>query len=77
MPPRIAKIAVKTPAGKVVSAPIGKRHKDIPATGQHGFVTGSNKFVGRGEGAKIATRAGQTKQPTKSLHSHNLRSKSK
>ena len=73
----IAKVAIKSPAGKVSTAPIGKHHHDIAAHGKHGFTTTAGAFVGRAEGAKIATRSGQTKEATKSLHSHQLRSKSK
>jgi hypothetical protein len=74
---RIKKIAIKDSEGKVKTAPIGKRHKDIPSEGQHGFIDSKGKFIGRNEGAKIAKKAGQTKMKSKQLHSSNLDKKNK
>ena len=74
---KIKKIAIKTPSGKVKAAPIGKRHKDIKAEGQHGFIDSTGKFVGRTEGAKIAKKAKQTTIKSKQLHSSNLDKKKK
>jgi len=76
MPRKITAVAKKLPSGKVVTTPIGNRHKDIAGKGEHGFIA-SGKFEGRKSAAKIATTAGQTKHPTTRLHSTNLRSKSK
>ena len=71
---KITKVAIKTSSGKIKTAPIGKEHKDIAATGQHGFITSGGTFVNREKGGKIATKAGQAKgMQTKFLHSTNLK----
>jgi hypothetical protein len=70
---QVQKIAIKTPTGKVKTAPVGKHHRDIPhAKGQHGFIV-DGKFTGRKEAAKVAAKSGQSKSPVKSLHSKNLK----
>jgi len=69
---RISKIAVRTSSGHVVTAPIGQRHADIPATGQRGFMTNNGEFVGRLAGSRIAQSSGQTRSK-KPLHSHMLK----
>lgn len=70
---KIHRPAIKTEAGTVVVAKkAGLRHKDINAEGRRGFVTDTGKFVNRGEGAKIAQKAGQVTGSVQSLHSHNL-----
>lgn len=57
-----------------LKAPVGNTHADIrKKDGKHGFITTDDKFVNRKEGAKIATKAKQTKKPTKTLHSTNLK----
>ena len=57
-----------------IKAPVGKTHADIrKKDGKHGFITTDDKFVNRKEGAKIATKAKQTKTKVKSLHSTDLK----
>lgn len=57
-----------------IKAPVGKTHADIrKKDGKHGFITTDDKFVDRKQGAKIATKAKQTKKPTKNLHSIDLK----
>ena len=59
-----------------IKAPVGKTHADIrKKDGKHGFITTDDKFVNRKQGAKIATKAKQTKKPTKNLHSTDLKGK--
>ena len=65
--------SIKTKTGRVVPAKPGEHHKDIPASGKRGFKMSDGSFSGRGEAAKAATKAHQTKGPTKSLHSHQLK----
>lgn len=69
---KISKIAIKKPSGKVVSAPIGKHHQDIPATGKRGFILSDGTFVGRSEATKVARKSGQT-ETKRPLHSHLLK----
>jgi hypothetical protein len=57
-----------------IKAPVGKTHADIrKKDGKHGFITTDDKFVNRKQGAKIATKAKQTKTKTKNLHSTDLK----
>lgn len=71
---KIHKVAIKLKDGTVKTVPIGKQHKDINGGhGRRGFVTTSGDFVNRKQGAKIATKAGQTKVKTKNLHSTELK----
>lgn len=71
---RIKKVAIKLKSGEVKTTKIGKQHKDINGGhGKRGFLTTSDKFVNRKTGAKIATKAKQTKVKTKNLHSHQLK----
>lgn len=65
--------AIKTKTGRVVPAKPGEHHKDIPAVGTRGFKMSDGSFAGRSEAAKVATKAKQTKDPTKALHSHQLK----
>ena len=68
---RITKIAIKTPTGKIKTAPVGKTHADIGVKGEHGFIA----YVGRKDGAKIAKKSGQTTTKAKLLHSTMLKGK--
>ena len=62
------KPAIKTPTGRVVTAPRpGMRHVEIDAKGTRGFTNGNSKFLSRAEAAKIAKIPG-----VKSLHSEDL-----
>ena len=75
---KVEKVALKTKDGKVRTAPVGKRHADVKPKGsaaraQHGFVDSNGKFLNRKEGAKVATKAKQTKSKTKNLHSTDLK----
>ena len=57
-----------------LKVPVGTTHADIrKKDGKHGFITSDDKFVNRKEGAKIATKAKQTKTKVKSLHSTDLK----
>jgi hypothetical protein len=71
---RISRIAIKTPSGKVKTAPIGKHHIDLGATRKdvRGFIA-DGKFVGHSAAAKIADKSHQIKKPVKKLHSSNLK----
>ena len=78
MTKRIKKVALQKKDGSTKTAPLGKRHADVKPKGsaarsKHGFIDSSDKFVNRKEGAKIATKAKQTKRKTKNLHSTELK----
>jgi hypothetical protein len=75
---KIERVALKTKDGKINTAPVGKRHADVKPKGraaraQHGFVDSNGKFLNRKEGAKVASKAKQTKTKTKNLHSCDLK----
>jgi hypothetical protein len=75
---KIEKVALKKKDGTIKTAALGKRHADVKPKGsaaksKHGFIDSKGKFVSRTEGAKIATKAKQTKNKTKSLHSTELK----
>lgn len=73
MTKRIQRIAIKKSTGEILTAPIGKKHADIGARGEHGFIS-SGKFVNRETAARIANAAGQVKRAgIKHLHSHQLK----
>lgn len=68
--------AIKTPAGRVVSAKPGEHHKHIDASGKRGFKLSDGAFVGREKAAKVATAAKQVKPSesgAKQLHSYMLK----
>lgn len=61
------KPAIKTKSGKVVPGKTGGSHADIPAKGQHVFLSGG-KVLDRKQAAVKAKVPG-----VKSLHSHDLK----
>ena len=78
MPNKIERVALKKKDGTINTAPVGKRHADVKPKGsasrsKHGFIDSNGKFLNRKEAAKVATKAKQTKNKTKSLHSVELK----
>lgn len=71
---KIAKIAVKKPSGKIVSAPPPAHHADLKVQGKRGFLDSNGKFENRTRAAKTAIKAGQVKGVKKVpfLHSTDL-----
>ncbi|UOF82039.1 hypothetical protein [Caudoviricetes sp.] len=70
---KIKKVAVRKKDGEIKTTKIGNHHIDIASRGKRGFIDNNGKFVNRKEGAKIATKSGQTKEKTKNLHSSQLK----
>jgi len=68
---KVTKVAMKTPSGKIKTAPIGKTHASMHTTGQHGFILSDGSFAGREKAAKVANKAGQV--VVKKLYSTNLK----
>lgn len=72
---KIKKPAIRQSGGKITEAKgVGAHNTIEPPSGQRGFTTTQGGFVGRGKGAKIAAKSGQSKKDTgKLLHSEDLK----